>query len=88
MLRENSRPFDLEDEVAAVRFALIELGLYLDTHPDNREALRLFSEYNERLSMLERRYSATVRPLTMREAAGKNGWVWGEGPMPFDEGGM
>ena len=86
MLRENCHQSELEDELAAVRFALIELGLYLDTHPDCREALHLFSEYRDRLAMLERRYTSTVGPLTMGDVNCKNGWTWGEGPMPFEWG--
>lgn len=70
----------------AVRFALIDLGLYLDTHPDCREALHLFGEYRDRLASLERRYTGTVGPLTMWDAGGKDGWTWGEGPMPFQGG--
>ena len=87
MLRDNCHSFEVEDELAAVRFALIELGLYLDTHPDCHEAMKLFLEYRDRLAMLERRYTNTVGPLTMWDVNGKNGWTWGEGPMPF-EGGM
>jgi spore coat protein JB len=77
---------DLGDELAAVRFALIDLSLFLDTHPDDREALRLFAEYRDRLALLERRYAATVGPLTTGDVSGKNGWTWGEGPMPFEGG--
>ncbi|MBQ8174881.1 MAG: spore coat protein CotJB [Clostridia bacterium] len=87
MLRDNYRQnMEPEDEMAAVRFALIDLGLYLDTHPDNRDALRLFSEYRDRLATLERRHTSTVGPLTMGDVTGKNGWTWGEGPMPFEGG--
>ena len=87
MLNDTCQSRELEDELAAVRFALIDLGLYLDTHPHCHEAMTLFSEYRDRLAMLERRYTNTVGPLTMGDVNEKNGWTWGEGPMPF-EGGM
>ena len=32
-------------QLMALEFAVIELGMYLDTHPDDREAAALFRDY-------------------------------------------
>ena len=76
----------LSDEIAAVRFALIELGLFLDTHPTDSEALSLFSEYRDKLLALSEQYINLFGPLEMYDVNEKNGWTWGLTPMPFDGG--
>ena len=35
---------DLE-EIQAIDFALVELTLYLDTHPNDQQAMQQFNEY-------------------------------------------
>jgi len=37
---------DLE-EIQAVDFALVELKLYLDTHPNDQQAMQQFNEYTQ-----------------------------------------
>lgn len=76
----------LSDEIAALRFALIELTLFLDTHPSDGEALALFSEYNDKLLALSEQYVNLFGPLTVQDVTGKNGWTWGLTPMPFEGG--
>ena len=76
----------LSDAVAALRFALIDLALFLDTHPDDADALRLFSEYNRQLAGLEEQYNARIGPLTMRDVGNSDTWTWGETPLPFEGG--
>ena len=86
MLMENQSQQMLGDEVAATRFALIDLTLYLDTHPNDKDALRLFSEYRDQLAKLQSRYVNMYGPLTVGDVSGKNGWTWTETPMPFEGG--
>ena len=39
---------ELKKQLKCYRFAIIELGLYLDTHPDDEKALCLHREYTKR----------------------------------------
>ena len=48
----------LAAEVAATRFALIELTLFLDTHPDDKAALSAFCEYRDRYAELAGKLAA------------------------------
>ena len=74
-------------EIGAYRFAIIDLGMFLDTHPCDDEALRLYTEYNEKLAELEALYTRLFGPITMQDVSGQNGWTWGMGEMPENRGG-
>ncbi|MBQ8858393.1 MAG: spore coat protein CotJB [Clostridia bacterium] len=76
----------LAAELAATRFALIELTLFLDTHPEDKEALAMFCEYRNRYEELARKYTGTFGPLTIGDVSGRNGWTWGSTPMPHEGG--
>lgn len=74
--RENER-------MSAVSFALDDLRLYLDTHPEDEEALRLYGNYSEERNKLlaERKdFSGSVNAY---EPNLTNGWDWNAGPMPW-----
>ena len=76
-------------ELMSLGFALTELGLYLDTHKDDREVLRLYREYAELADEGRKRYEAMYGPLQMKTtSADKETWNWVDGPWPWEfEGG-
>ena len=76
----------LAEAIMAVRFAMIDLQLYLDTHPESVEALRTYTEYNARLRELTAQYVRNFGPLSMYDVSGNDGWTWGEAPMPHEGG--
>lgn len=45
-------------------FAIKELNLYLDTHPDCRRALALFNKYNSLLKDAEAEFNRRFGPIT------------------------
>ena len=76
----------LAETIMAVRFAMIDLQLYLDTHPESVEALRTYTEYNAKLRELTAQYVRNFGPLSMYDVSGNDGWTWGEAPMPHEGG--
>ena len=75
-------------ELMALGFAMTELGLYLDTHKDDKEALKLYREYAALAAEGRKRYEAAYGPLCQKNAAEKDGWNWIESPWPWEyEGG-
>ena len=76
-------------ELMALSFAITELGLYLDTHKDDREAIRLFREYVSLAKEGRKRYEMMYGPLRQKEAGGeRDSWNWIDGPWPWEyEGG-
>jgi len=70
-------------ELMALGFVVQELGMYLDTHPDDAEAVKMFQKYNklysEGTAEFERRYG----PLQMT-ASGAPDFDWVNDPWPWD----
>jgi len=55
---------ELLKEIMAVDFSMVELNLYLDTHPMDQRALRLHNEYVIKYKMLKDKYEQDCAPLT------------------------
>ncbi len=51
------------NRIGEVRFALVELQLYLDTHPEDLEARDDFNSYAKTLERLCGEYAETCDPL-------------------------
>lgn len=70
--------------IKAYKFSIVELGLYLDTHPDDEKALCLHREYTKKLKDLEDNYQKMFGPLTIYYPCKK--WRWLEEPWPWERG--
>lgn len=73
---------ELLEQLKCYRFAIIELGLYLDTHPDDEKALYLHNEYAKRFKVLEDQYQRMYGPLSIMFPCRK--WRWLEEPWPWE----
>ena len=56
--RDYSRA-DMLNSIKSLNFAVIELGLYLNTHPDDERALCLHREYCRQLKDIKNKYAKT-----------------------------
>ncbi len=65
-------------------FILTELNLFLDTHPDNAEALDYFEQYqylkNQAVTQFENKYG----PLRAEDFNGDKFFNWVKGPWPWE----
>lgn len=75
---------DLLNQIDAVQFAMWELHLYLDTHPEDLSALALFKKYEEKNNRLVSRYEENFGPLYSDCDPGVS---WLKNPWPWDLGG-
>ncbi len=71
-------------ELQALGFAIIELGEYLDTHPDDTEAFSMFRSYAELYRTGRERYEQMCGPLTQLAAAGGERYAWLNDPWPWE----
>lgn len=75
-------------ELMALDFAITELGLYLDTHQYDSEALQLYKEYVALEKEGRKRYEAIYGPLMQKKLEDDRGWNWINSPWPWEfEGG-
>ncbi len=70
-------------KIMALAFALNDLNLYLDLHPDNKEALQLFKKYAEERRDLVKNYTKMYGPLTVTKTSGTK-FDWIDSPWPWD----
>ncbi len=67
--------------VSALGFALQEYRLFLDTHPNDREALELYNSYEKKLAAAKEEFERQFGPLTLN---GINSDDWLKDPWPWD----
>lgn len=65
-------------------FALTDLTLYLDTHPDDEDALELFGSLQEKRSAALRQFADSHYPLTVDTVGDTGQWTWGDAPAPWE----
>lgn len=74
---------DLMKEIQKSHFANMDLLLYLDTHPTDRNALTLYNQYANQLHMLKDAYSKNYEMLEMHTPSYQYPFSWVTGPWPW-----
>lgn len=67
-------------------FALKELELFLDTHPNCEKALKLFNSYKKKKAAAVDEYNKKFGVLQSIQSSDTK-WNWIEGPWPWEKGG-
>lgn len=73
--------------IDAVSFALIDTTLYLDTHPDDQEAISHFNQYQCARNQAVKEYSQYFEPLTIDSAEITDTFTWATSSWPWQRGG-
>lgn len=81
----NGNKTALFNAIGAVSFAMDELRLYLDTHPDSTDALSAFSEKMQKRAELTDEYTEKYGPLDSYYFNVDNGYTWTNAPIPWDK---
>ena len=71
-------------KVRELAFTVHELNLYLDSHPNNKMALRYFRKYNEELKKLTAMYEEAYGPLKATSDMNGESWNWIKHPWPWE----
>ncbi len=88
MLRQNGMTRQqLLQWIDEVSFAVTDISLYLDTHPDDADALAFFHHYNEERKKALELYSKNYAPLTLDLVRSDDDhWIWASEPWPWEGG--
>lgn len=75
-------------EISMVDFAIVDLNLYLDTHPDDVDAVAYIKQYITILCRLKQEYASLYGPLTIYDANSNENsdWKWARMPLPWEGG--
>ena len=78
----------LMDIINKTSFAVNDIQLYLDSHPDCPKGLAYFHEHNQLRNAALKEYSRRFGPLTMETASegSKGHWEWIHGKWPWEGG--
>ena len=71
-------------ELQALEFVMLELGLYLDTHPDDKEALELYRTYQQLYHKGVMAYGEKCGPMTHHMPVDDKDYTWLKDPWPWD----
>ena len=71
-------------ELQALEFVLLELGMYLDTHPDDSEAFAVFKRYAAMEKAAKAAYESKFGPLMKSSAASGDRYRWLQDPWPWN----
>lgn len=69
--------------LSAEQFAAWELHLYLDTHPGDRAAKRLYEQHQARADELRKQFESKYGPLSPKDGEGVE---WLSSPWPWERG--
>ncbi len=74
----NSTQSEMMKQIMHTEFALVDLNLFLDTHPDCREALELFTKLAASLKSLKADYETKFGPLYAWSSRNETPFQWVE----------
>ncbi len=86
MQNQKSQRSCLMQAINEVSFAVNDIILYLDTHPEDEKALTFFADASARRNKLLNEYAEKYGPLIIDNAAknSENSWKWMEQPFPWE----
>lgn len=77
---------ELMNRIHALSFAMTEAQLFLDTHPECRDALTYYRSLTTDLDTAMTEYQNKYGPLFADMTVGDK-WAWIDGPWPWQHGG-
>lgn len=84
MMTCNHEKQKLMRQVQMADFALVEANLYLNTHPDDRDAMEYFAEKAKQAKRTREEYTVLYGPITVVDSMGMDSWTWAETPWPWE----
>ncbi|WP_134699795.1 spore coat protein CotJB [Ammoniphilus sp. YIM 78166] len=76
--------YELLYEIQAVDFVLVELNLYLDTHPQDHKAINQYNEFAQKSMALKNKFQSMFGPLYhFGNSYSTYPWTWDSAPWPW-----
>jgi spore coat protein JB len=76
--------YKLLHELQVVDFVLVELNLFLDTHPTDRQAIEQYNYYAQKKQQLKAQHEKMFGPLQgFGNSYSRDPFEWPEAPWPW-----
>jgi spore coat protein JB len=80
----NEEYYKLLCELQTLDFVLVELTLYLDTHPTDLPAVQQFNQYTQKRQQVAAAYEVKYGPLLQfGHSFSRFPWQWTQDPWPW-----
>ena len=75
-------------KISAVDFAIHDVELFLDSHPENVKAVELLKQYRQWRTDLVAEYEQKYGDFVtcVKDVKAENPWSWTDGPWPWERG--
>lgn len=84
-MMDRKHQFEFLKQLQEVDFVLVELNLYLDTHPGDINALKQYNWYAQERAKIAAAYEQQYGPLThFGHSLNQYPNGWDEGPWPWE----
>ena len=70
-------------QITVLDFMAVDLHLFLNTHPDDVEALNMYNDVIANADKARQCYEQQYGPLTAYRSKGWEGWTWKDCPWPW-----
>lgn len=84
MINPQSEKDALLNQWQQYNFAVVELNLYLDTYPNDVNALKLLNNYNNILKQITKKYESLYGPICITDVGGASNYDWLNGDWPWE----
>lgn len=76
--------YQMLEQLQAVDFVLVELTLYLDTHPTDMDAINQFNQFSKERRQLKKAFEQQFGPLLQYgNSYTSYPWNWADSPWPW-----
>ncbi|ATO51602.1 MULTISPECIES: spore coat protein CotJB [Brevibacillus] len=76
--------YELLHQIQVLDFVLVELNLYLDTHPTDMAAIKQFNDTAQQSMTLKRQFESSFGPLmNFGNSFAQYPWSWKDVPWPW-----
>lgn len=86
-IKVNNKRDEMLYEIQMYMFAMKDINLYLDLHPDDTNLIKKYYEYRKKYDELKRKYESEYSPLCLNDVENNTKWTWINNPWPWDKGG-
>lgn len=74
----------LLEKLMALDFMAVDLQLYLDTHPEDKNAIKMYNETLKEAQVYREQYEKEFAPLYSFRSPAIGGWRWEREPFPWE----
>lgn len=85
-MNQQNEQMRLMKMIEELSFALDDTRLFLDTHPDDREAIMYYERTMNLRNRAVKDYTMKYGPISQYDINLSRGWTWTECPLPWNGG--